>query len=72
MTQKKGTHEGFEYLIDEDAVTLQVEEKKLDVEKDEDGKFYTSILPYQRFNSLEALSKAVISNYPGKESLKKK
>jgi hypothetical protein len=70
MTEKREAYKSREILIetaetDENQVRLSIDEKQIDVVRDENsGKYTTYILPYQEYSSIEDLAKDVIDYLP--------
>lgn len=69
MAQQEETHKGFKIVIDTDKNELTIDSKKIDIIKEEDGKYSTSYMPYTNYGSILDLARHVIDKAPDFDTL---
>jgi hypothetical protein len=63
MAETKGSHQGMDFLMDPDSdpPKLEIAGRTVAVQKDRNGKFWTSAHPHRNFDSLQELMEATIA-----------
>ena len=64
MTETKITHLGHEIVIDDEALTLKIAGKTIDLNRESDGSFSSNYLPYTIYATALDLAKTIVEKAP--------
>ena len=71
MAEKTETYLGVEIVVDEESSIVRIAGDSIEINKSSSGGYSCAILPYQNFQTLDELAKAVVMNSPDYDTLGK-